>query len=118
MNRAIVVKTYGDSEIAGAIVDGMSRAPAINAAELETVRAENVRLKELTGVRSYGDSVRLETACKALAVKSRPNQLDGCTGPFWARGRYCGTRLRNGWNISENGIGVDTECLARLTGKR
>lgn len=44
-------------------------APAINAAELETVRAENVRLKALTGVRSYGDSVRLETACKALAVK-------------------------------------------------
>ena len=69
MNRAIVVKTYGNSEIAGAIVDGMNRAPAINAAELETVRAENVRLKALTGVRSYGDSVRLETACKALAVK-------------------------------------------------
>ena len=69
MNRAIVVKTYGDSEIAGAIVDGMSKAPALNAAELETVRAENVRLKALNGVRSYGDSVRLETACKALAVK-------------------------------------------------
>lgn len=69
MNRAIVVKTYGDQQIAGAIVDGMSRAPALNAAELETVRAENVRLKALTGVRSYGDSVRLETACKALAVK-------------------------------------------------
>lgn len=69
MNRAIVVKTYGDQQIAGAIVDGMSRAPAINAAELETVRVENVRLKALTGVRSYGDSVRLETACKALAIK-------------------------------------------------
>lgn len=69
MNRAIVVKTYGDEQMAGAIVDGMSRAPALNAAELETVRAENVRLKALTGVRSCGDSVRLETAYKALAVK-------------------------------------------------
>ena len=87
MNRAIVVKTYGDSEIAGAIVDGMSRAPAINAAELETVRAENVRLKALTGVRSYGDSVRLETACKALAVKYsiKPvGRLYGAVLGFWA----------------------------------
>lgn len=87
MNRAIVVKTYGDEQIAGAIVDGMSRAPALNAAELETVRAENVRLKALTGVRSYGDSVRLETACKALAVKysTKPvGRLYGAVLGFWA----------------------------------
>ena len=87
MNRAIVVKTYGDSDIAGAIVDGMSRAPAISAAELETVKAENVRLKALTGVRSYGDSVRLETACKALAVKysTKPvGRLYGAILGFWA----------------------------------
>lgn len=87
MNRAIVVKTYGDSDIAGAIVDGMNKAPAINAAELETVRAENVRLKALTGVRSYGDSVRLETACKALAVKysTKPvGRLYGAILGLWA----------------------------------
>ena len=87
MNRAIVVKTYGDEQIAGAIVDGMSRAPALNAAELETVRAENVRLKALTGVRSYGDSARLETACKALAVKysTKPvGRLYGAVLGLWA----------------------------------
>lgn len=87
MNRAIVVKTYGDQQIAGAIVDGMSKAPALNAAELETVRAENVRLKALTGVRSYGDSVRLETACKALAVKysTKPvGRLYGAILGAWA----------------------------------
>ena len=87
MNRAIVVKTYGDSDIAGAIVDGMSKAPAISAAELETVRAENVRLKALTGVRSYGDSVRLETACKALAIKysTKPvKPLYGAILGLWA----------------------------------
>lgn len=87
MNRAIVVKTYGDSDIAGAIVDGMSRAPAINAAELKMVRAENVRLKALTGVRSYGDSVRLETACKALAIKysTKPvKPLYGAILGLWA----------------------------------
>lgn len=87
MNRAIVVKTYGDQQIAGAIVDGMNRVPAINAAELEMVRAENVRLKALTGVRSYGDSVRLETACKALAIKysTKPvKPLIGAVLGLWA----------------------------------
>lgn len=87
MNRAIVVKTYGDQQIAGAIVDGMNRVPAINAAELEMVRAENVRLKALTGVRSYGDSVRLETACKALAVNNsvKPvGRLYGAILGLWA----------------------------------
>lgn len=87
MNRAIVIKSYGDQQIAGAIVDGMSKAPALNAAELETVRAENVRLKALTGVRSYGDSVRLETACKALAVKysTKPvGRLYGAVLGAWA----------------------------------
>lgn len=69
MTRAVVIKSYGDQQIAGAIVDGMNRAPALNAAEIEAVKAENVRLKALTGVRAYGDSVRAETVCKALAVK-------------------------------------------------
>lgn len=61
MNRALVI--YGDKRIGNAIADGLTTK------ELEIVKAENRRLNALNGVRSYGDSVRLETACKALAVK-------------------------------------------------
>lgn len=66
MRRAVVIR-YGDPDTANAIADGMARA--LDDGELEIVKAENRRLNALNGVRSYGDSVRLETACKALAVK-------------------------------------------------
>ena len=58
----IIIKA-DDPRIAEAISDGA------NAVELRTVKAECARLNALNGVRSYGDSVRYETACKALAVK-------------------------------------------------
>lgn len=69
MTRAVVIKTYGDPEIAGAIVEGMAQGARLNERELEVVRAENVRLNALNGVRSYGDSVRWESVSGALAVK-------------------------------------------------
>jgi hypothetical protein len=58
----IIIKA-DDPRIAEAISEGA------NAVELRTVKAECARLNALNGVRSYGDSVRYETACKALAVK-------------------------------------------------
>lgn len=69
MNRAIVVKTYGDQQIAGAIVDGMNRVPAINAAELETVKAECARLQAVNGVRAVGDQKRWNKTRKKLTRK-------------------------------------------------
>lgn len=44
-------------------------AEGANAVELKTVKAQCARLQAINGVRSYGDSIRLETACKALAIK-------------------------------------------------
>jgi len=74
--RAVVIRTYGDQEIAGAIVDGMSRAVTpLNGDEYTALRAELARLRNIEArdaVRRYGDSVRFETACKALAVKYPP----------------------------------------------
>lgn len=58
----IIIKA-DDPNVALAISEGA------NAVELRTVKAECARLNALNGVRSYGDSVRYETACKALAVK-------------------------------------------------
>ena len=75
--RALVIKTYGDAEVAGAIVDGITRTvEPLEVDELAAVKAELARLKlekrlrdSKDGVRAYGDAVRWETACRALAVK-------------------------------------------------
>ena len=46
MTKAVVIKTYGDPVIAGAIVDGMTRQMIpLNVAELAIIRAEFDRLK-------------------------------------------------------------------------
>ena len=76
----IIIKA-DDPRIAEAISEGA------NAVELRTVKAECARLNALNGVRSYGDSVRYETARKALAVKyaSKPmGRLHGAILTAWA----------------------------------
>lgn len=67
MKRALVIRCYGDPDLAGTMATAL--APVADDRELSEVKAENRRLTAINGVRSYGDSVRLETACKALAVK-------------------------------------------------
>lgn len=70
MSRALVIRRYGDQEIAGAIVDGMTKnVIRLDDGELAAVKAELARLRAQDGLRSYGDEIRFETACKALALK-------------------------------------------------
>lgn len=70
MNRAVVIRTVGDANMAGAIVDGMTqRVIPLDNDELAMVKAEYARLKVKDGVRAYGDSVRYETAIRALDEK-------------------------------------------------
>ena len=70
MQRAVVIRTVGDPGMAGAIVDGMTkRVIPLDSDELAIVKAEYARLQARDGVRAYGDSVRYETAVKALEEK-------------------------------------------------
>lgn len=69
MKRAVVVRMYGDADMAAQIAEPFTKVIPVDDSRLQMVIAENKRLTALNGVRSYGDSVRFETACKALAVK-------------------------------------------------
>lgn len=73
MARAMIIRTIGDPELCGAIADGMTRTVIpLDDGELALVRAECARLRARNDIRAYGDSVRLDTACKALAIKYQP----------------------------------------------
>ena len=63
MTRAMVIRTAGDAQIAGAVADGM------NAVELQRVRAQYMALMARDGVRRYGDDVRWERTRRRLARK-------------------------------------------------
>lgn len=70
MTRAVVIKTVGDPQIAGAILDGMSKKVIpLDDGELAAVKAEYARLQAKDAVRSYADEKRFESVSKALAVK-------------------------------------------------
>lgn len=70
MNRAVVIKTFGDTQIAGAIVDGMTqRMIPLDEDELATIKAEYARLQAQDAVRRYGDEERWQDVRKALAIK-------------------------------------------------
>lgn len=66
MARAVVIKTYGDQQIAGAIVEGMTRRVipldgdelAAIKAELAAVKAAKARQDARDGVRDAGDEKR------------------------------------------------------------
>lgn len=52
--RALVIRTAGDPEIAGAIVDGMTRQVIpLNSAELDAMREELKKLRAREGTRQY-----------------------------------------------------------------
>lgn len=70
MTKAVVIKTVGDEEIAGAIVDGMTkRIIRLNGDELAAMKAELARYKARNGIRAYGDKKRLRTARREMARK-------------------------------------------------
>jgi hypothetical protein len=65
-----VIKTVGDPQIAGAILDGMTqKVIPLDDGELAAVKAEYARLQAKDGVRSYADEKRFESVSKALALK-------------------------------------------------
>lgn len=69
MTRAIVIKQYGDKEIGDAIVGGITKVIAMDAASIAAVRAECERLKAMQDIRAYADTLRLDAACRALDIK-------------------------------------------------
>ena len=69
MKRAVVVKMYGDADIAAQIAEPMTKVIPVDDGQMQMVIAENKRLNALNGVRAYGDSVRFESVSKALAIK-------------------------------------------------
>ena len=70
MTQALVIKTYGDPEICGAIVEGMTRRVIpLDETELNAVKLEVARLRAQNDIRAYGDSRRFERAKQELARK-------------------------------------------------
>lgn len=69
MKRAVVVRMFGDADLAAQIAEPMTRVIPVDDDQMQMVIAENKRLNALNGVRSYGDSVRFESVSKAMAVK-------------------------------------------------
>ena len=61
--RAIVIKTAGDPQIAGAICNGMQTAKAAS------INADYKRLQAVNGVRAYGDQKRWNRTQMRLARK-------------------------------------------------
>lgn len=74
MTRAIVIKSYGDAEIASAIADGMTRAIPLESGELREVKAEYQRLQARDAVRAYGDEKRWQETREELAQKYGPER--------------------------------------------
>ena len=69
MKRAVVVRMFGDADMAAQIAEPMTKVIPVDDGQMRMVIAENRRLNALNGVRSYGDSVRWQTVADALAVK-------------------------------------------------
>ena len=87
MKRAVVVKLYGDTDMAAQIAEPMTKVIPVDDGQMRMVIAENKRLNALNGVRSYGDSVRWQTVADALAVKyqvKRHGRLYGAILGGWA----------------------------------
>ena len=87
MKRAVVVKMYGDADIAAQIAEPFTKVIPVDDGQMQMVIAENKRLNALNGVRSYGDSVRWQTVSDALAVKyaTKPmGRVRGAVLTAWA----------------------------------
>lgn len=68
--RALVIRTAGDPEIAGAIVDGMTRQVIpLNSAELDAMREELKKLRAREGTRQYRQRKDWSETCADLQRK-------------------------------------------------
>ena len=95
MTRAVVIKTYGDPEIAGAIVQAIdNRVIPLDSAELAAVKAELAAVKAAKrrqdardGVRAAGDDKRWlaiqEDMARNYAVR-QPGKVRGTLLGIWA----------------------------------
>lgn len=96
MKRAVVVRMYGDADMAAQIAEPMTKVIPVDDGRMQMVIAENKRLNALNGVRSYGDSVRFESVSKALTVKYSTPKHGRLYGAVW--GVIGGLVLAiNGW---------------------
>ena len=95
MTRAVVIRTYGDQQIAGAIVEGMTRRVipldgeelAMVKAELAAVKAAKARQDARDGVRDAGDEKRWAEIKGGMAQKYRvrtPGPVRGALLVGWA----------------------------------
>lgn len=92
MNRAIVIKTSGDPDIAGAIADG------INAVQLRAVQSEYNKLLARDGVRSEGDRIRWERQRKRLARKYRVEPVGPVKGAILGVWALLWTGIYSAWD--------------------
>ena len=88
MTKAIVIKTYGDEQMAdamaGAIIDATTkRIIRLDEDELATVKAEVVRLRDKTELRAYGDNKRLKLAQQEMARKYTVKPAGRLAGVLW-----------------------------------
>lgn len=108
MTKAVVIRTVGDPQICGAIVDGMTkRVYQLNDDELAAVKAELARLRRKDAIRACGDEKRFQTARAMLAIKYSteiPGRLYeailGAWGLLWLGVFTAYTRLA-AWNREE-----------------
>ena len=71
--RAVVIKTAGNPEIAGAIVDGITQnVTPLNADELAVVKAEYAKLQAAYGVMKPRDDKYWKDKINALDTKYKP----------------------------------------------
>ena len=83
MTKAVVIKTVGDPEIAGAIIDGMTRRVIpLDDGEMAMLKAELVRLRDKNGIRAYGDQKRLRIARSEMARKYSTRPVKPIVGAF------------------------------------
>jgi hypothetical protein len=87
MKRAVVVRIYGDADMAAQMSEPFTKVIPVDDDQMQMVIAENKRLNALNGVRAYGDAVRWQTVADALAVKyrvKRHGRLYGAILGGWA----------------------------------
>lgn len=70
MNKALVIRTFGDPDLCKQVADGWSQQVIpLDTEELDTVRAECEKLKSENGLIRFGDGRRINAACEALDEK-------------------------------------------------
>ena len=81
MTKALVIKSVGDPEISGAIIDGITKTViALDEGELAVVKSDLARLKVRSELRAYGDQKRLRTARREMARKYSTKPAGRMTG--------------------------------------